>query len=241
MKKGIVVSDLHLLSWRSNGQSCFDKLSGRFSELDALVLNGDIFDFRWANRPHTESVPFALDWLAQLRTDFPHLAIHFIPGNHDCIPEFVDGVAVIDGISFHPFHLVLGKNLFLHGDAATWQMDFEGFRSYRSGWEQDSPRGRTGARLYDAADMFKLSDLTHHLWFGRGAAIRRIIWHLDRVRPGWKEEVEECFFGHTHLPLKGVELEGVRFHNTGSGIRGAPFVPIQFNYQSNLSPERNEY
>ena len=232
MHKGIVVSDLHLFASRSAGESNFAELSAHLREVDVLVLNGDIFDFRWANFPHSVSIPKALDWLKNLKDDFPEVTLHFIPGNHDCLPAFVSEVDDMPGIELHEHHLLLGKNLFLHGDAATARMDHAGFRKFRSGWEIDSPRGRLSAGLYHAADHLRLTDLTHGLWFGGMRAIRRLIWHLDQVRPGWKDEVEECFFGHTHLPLSGIEEEGVRFHNTGSGIRGASFVPIRFHYRS---------
>ncbi len=233
MYKGIVVSDLHLLSRRSEGQLRFDEVSAQFSALDTLVLNGDIFDFRWAIRPHSESVPQAIDWLHQLKSAFPQLAIHFIPGNHDCLPGFLDQVEATEGVSLHPHHLILGRKLFLHGDAATYRMNRNGFQKFRSGWEKDRPRSHHSARLYDLSDAIKISHLTHHLWFGKDSTIRRMIWHLDQTYSNWKEEIDECFFGHTHIPLRGVEREGVKFHNTGSAIRGQKFAPAEFTHPSN--------
>ena len=230
MKKGIVASDLHLFASRSEGRERFENLSAQLRESDALVLNGDIFDFRWANCRHDESIPRALEWLKGLRREFSHLDIFFIPGNHDCLPGFVDGVRKMDGIDLHAHHLVLGRNLFLHGDAANYQMDEAGFQNFRAAWERDRPRAKVAATLYGMVDAVGITEVTHTLWFGRGLAVRRIAWHLDRVRPGWRDEVDECFFGHTHLPIAGVEQEGVRFTNTGSGIRGARFEPAQFRF-----------
>lgn len=230
MNKGIVVSDLHLFSGRSEGYTHFEGLADKMAGLDTLVLNGDIFDFRWASSSHAESIPKAVDWLKELRDEFSHLSIHFIPGNHDCLPGFVERVENIDGVSLHSHYLRLGRNLFLHGDAATRRMDRAGFEKFRSSWENDSPRGPTAAQFYRIADQLRLTDMVHVTWFGGRKAIRRIGWHLDEVFPGWESEIDACFFGHTHLPLQGVVDRGVQFHNTGAGVRGASFVPIQFHY-----------
>ncbi|MDF1814380.1 MAG: metallophosphoesterase [Verrucomicrobiales bacterium] len=228
MKKGIVISDLHLLSWRSEGQTRFEGLTVELETAETLVLNGDIFDFRWALRPHSETIPQALEWLTALTTDFPGLDIHFIPGNHDCLPAFTNQVRAIEKISFHPHHLILGRNLFLHGDAATYRMSEKGFGKFRANWELDQPSGKTRARLYDLSDALGFSDLTHHIWFRGDIAVKRISWHLEKIRPGWKDLIDHCFFGHTHLPVRGITKDGVKFFNTGSGIRGMEFHPVEF-------------
>lgn len=233
MKRGIVVSDLHLLSSRSEGQDRFGILSERLREVDTLVLNGDIFDFRWAIRPHAESIPLAMDWLAGLRSEYPELEIHFIPGNHDCLPEFTTRVEALRAISLHPRRLILGRNLFLHGDAATYRMNDRGFLKFRSPWENDRPRSRWKARFYDFYDAVKLTALTHQIWFRGDAAVRRIAWHLEETAPGWRDEIDHCYFGHTHLPIRDVRNGGVLFHNTGSGIRGMEFSPLEFSYRQN--------
>ncbi|MDF1755468.1 MAG: metallophosphoesterase [Verrucomicrobiales bacterium] len=230
MNQGIVVSDLHLLSWRSDGDDHFEDLAGQLREVQALVLNGDIFDFRWAIRPHSETVPEAIGWLESLRDRHPHLEIHFIPGNHDCIPAFVDAVKALDGITLHPHLCFLGRNLFLHGDAASYPMDQNGFRKFRAAWENDRPSRKSQARLYDLSDSLKLSELTHHLWFRGNVAVRRIEYHLEDAAPGWRDEIDHCYFGHTHMPVHGYEKDGVRFFNTGSAIRGMYFTPHHFTY-----------
>lgn len=231
MRKGIVISDLHLLSWRSVGEERFEEVSKQLEGVDTLVLNGDIFDFRWALQPHSKSIPWTLDWLSQLTSKFSHLDIHFIPGNHDCLPDFVAGINDIEGIQIKPHHLVLGRNLFLHGDAATYRMDRKGFHRFRAGWEDDKPNHKVKARFYDVADLLKLSELSHHLWFAGDIAVQRVAWHLDKVRPGWVEQIDDCFFGHTHMPFQDVSKHGLRFHNTGSAIRGMKFLPLEFTYE----------
>ena len=48
-----------------------------------------------------------VDWLTGLQAEFPHLEIHFIPGNHDCLPEFVSRLDSIGSIEVHSHHLGL--------------------------------------------------------------------------------------------------------------------------------------
>ena len=230
MKRGIVVSDLHLLSWRSRGISRFEEIRARLGEKDVLVLNGDTFDFRWALRSHAETIPLAFSWLSELVSDFPNLDTHFITGNHDCLAKFTDGLAKVPGLSVHPHFLFLGRNLFLHGDAANYRMDLPRFKKFRRSWENDSIKGKLAVRCYDVSDRTRLSELTHQLYFSGDSAIRRIAWHLDQVQPGWRDQADDCFFGHTHLPFQNRERDGVRFHNTGSGLRGMGFAPAEFTF-----------
>ena len=230
MNEGFVISDLHLLSWRSQGQERFERLAPKLANVDSLVLNGDIFDFRWAARPHSETIPEACEWLAKLQDEFPHLEIFYVSGNHDCLAEFISLIEAWPGISYHPHFLALGKNLFLHGDAANYQMDLNRFERFRKYWENDAPRGRGSTLLYDFSDAIGLSEVTHKIWFYGDVAVRRVGWHLDQVVPDWKETIESCFFGHTHVPLSDITYQGVSFFNTGSGIRGMGFSPQRFCY-----------
>ncbi len=230
-KKGIVISDLHLLSARSEGESRFEReIRPRLNEIDTLVLNGDTFDFRWACRPLNETVPEAITWIQNLRCDFPDLEICYLLGNHDCLSHFVNELRSLERISIHAHILQLGRNLFLHGDAANYRMGLKQFQKFRDAWETDQPKSKRDARLYDLTDKVGLSYLTHALWFAGNTAVRRISWHLDRVSSAWREDADNCFFGHTHMPIKNRLYRGIRFYNTGSGIRGMEFAPATFSY-----------
>lgn len=121
MKSGLVLSDLHLFSPRSEG---FERMAALWDEVtraEMLVLNGDIFDFRWTCLPdEAATLTAALDWLHKLFDDFEGSAIHYVLG------------------------------------------------------------------------------------------------------------IDHCYFGHTHCPFSDHSHQGVRFHNTGSGIRGMGFLPMGF-------------
>ncbi len=232
IQTGLVVSDLHLFAQRSEGESRFRDLAPTLDGVDTLVLNGDTFDFRWALCPHSESIPLALNWLSELTVQFPQLEIHFLAGNHDCLPRFVDELCHLPSVRFHPHYLILGSNLFLHGDPANRKMDLDDFRQYRSVWERDSPRNKTQARLYGLTDTLGLSKVFHHLYFSGGLAESRIEWHLDQCLPGWSDDIRDCYFGHTHVPFRDRNRGRIRFHNTGAAIRGMRFQPLSFTYDA---------
>lgn len=82
MKSGLVLSDLHLFSPRSEG---FERMAALWDEVtraEVLVLNGDIFDFRWTCLPdEAATLTAALDWLHKLLDDFEGSAIHYVLGN----------------------------------------------------------------------------------------------------------------------------------------------------------------
>lgn len=220
-----------MLSWRSDGARLFEEeIAARLGEVDTLVLNGDIFDFRWACRPLVDTIPEAITWIKELRSRFPNIKIHYVLGNHDCITGFVEELKKVDGLEVHPHWLQLSRNLFVHGDAANYRMDMHRFQKFRKAWKNDKPKPPSHARLYDFTDRLGLSYLTHALWFAGNSAQRRIAWHLDKVLPAWRDEIDQCYFGHTHMPCSGRTENTVIFHNTGSGIRGMFFSPAEFNY-----------
>jgi UDP-2,3-diacylglucosamine hydrolase len=51
---------------------------------------------------------------------------------------------------------------------------------------------------------------------------------LDHILPEWREEIDHCYFGHTHLPFTDYSHDGVFFHNTGSAIKDMEFQPLAF-------------
>ena len=72
----------------------------------------------------------------------------------------------------------------------------------------------------ERADIFK--------YFPKAKTIQRVIYYLDQTVPDWRTQIDDCFFGHTHMPFHNHPQEGIRFHNTGSAITGMGFHPISF-------------
>ena len=229
----MVVSDLHLFAHRSAGAECFGSIRPRLAACDLLVLNGDIFDFRWSTLSDASATTRrALDWLRELGRSLPHTEIHYVVGNHDCPAFFraeLDGFAA-DRIGFH-WHecgVRLGTALFVHGDCTHRRMSPAGLRRYRADWDNDHHHARWRAKAYVVADRLGVTQLVHEVWFPRKSTIARLSHFLDQASPSWRHEATDCYFGHTHLPFSYYGSEGIRFHNTGSGIRGMGFNPCAF-------------
>ena len=218
------------MSWRSKGESLFrSQVEPLLSSTGVLVLNGDTFDFRWSRKSLARSVSEALSWLRSLTAQYPNLHFFYILGNHDCASEFVSELGKFSNLTVLPHYLILNRSLFIHGDAANWRMNAQAFQQFRRSWEMDQAKGEWACRWYNLADFFQLSCATHHFWFRGNLALKRLSWHLDRVLPGWKDSVDQCFFGHTHIMMKDQNYGGVLFHNTGSGIRNMDFAPMHFD------------
>lgn len=82
MKSGLVISDLHLFSPRSEGFEQMTALWNEVTRAEVLVLNGDIFDFRWTCLPdEAATLKAALEWLHRLIDEFEGSAIHYVLGN----------------------------------------------------------------------------------------------------------------------------------------------------------------
>jgi len=232
-RPGIVISDLHLFARRSRGAARFDSLRGKLSSAEVLVLNGDIFDFRWSTLgQHQETLPAAVKWLRNVAGDFPECQIHFIVGNHDCTSAFLEelrGLADdLPRFQWHEYLLRLGPALFFHGDCAHRSMDHHALRRFRRKWQGDWRCGPALSAAYVCADRLGITRRVHEWHFPRRKTVARIAYYLDHASPGWREQTRDCYFGHTHLPFTDYEYDGIQFHNTGSAIFNLDFNPILF-------------
>ncbi len=222
---GLVISDLHLFAGRSDGEILFAGLQDKLDSVDLLVLNGDTFDFRWSHfSTEEESINAALQWLDLLRKKCPKLEIHYVLGNHDCLTRFRERLPTSPNFHLHEFHLQLGSCIFLHGDCSNWSMTPEKLKKYRQDWSHDSPKGGLSKKIYRLVDTIGLNRLFHHLYFREAATVARV----ERFLGNFLKGVTRCYFGHTHVPFSNHRRNGVKFFNTGSGIRGMGFNPQNF-------------
>jgi len=232
-KRGLVISDLHLFSSRSNGFSLMDEIWNDLSKLDVLVLNGDIFDFRWSQlTSEEETINEALKWLQKVVEISDDIQIHYIIGNHDCIVDFTKSIKEFSNnyphLEIHDTQLILDRLLFIHGDCTNWNMSGSDLLRFRDSWSQKKMSPRSHLYLYNVMDKLGLSKGFHNCYYPRSVTVKRVAHHLDTILPDWRNSIDDCYFGHTHLPFSDYSLEGVRFHNTGSGIRGMKFLPLHF-------------
>lgn len=103
------------------------------------------------------------------------------------------------------------------------------FTRYRRKWESDHSRTHgLATRAYTLSDRIGLTRLIHRAFFHQTVTLERLIHHLDETQPNWRASVRCCYFGHTHEPFAHHQREGITFFNTGSTIRGMPFLPASF-------------
>lgn len=233
-RRGLVISDLHLYALRSRGWDCLRSLCDGVGSVDILVLNGDIFDFRWSTLDSTETtISAAMQWLSALLELYADMKVIYVLGNHDCLPEFERRLRSLSQaeprLEVHPYFALVGDALFLHGDCANGWLNGEGLGRYRARWQREERFGRLAARTYRYADKLGGTRLVHWASYPQGRTVKRVSHYLDDVLPEWRGKVRHCYFGHTHRPFAGFEKGGVTFHNTGSASGGMEFLPIFFD------------
>jgi UDP-2,3-diacylglucosamine pyrophosphatase LpxH len=231
--RGIVISDLHLFARRSRGVARFDAVREDLSQADVMVLNGDIFDFRWSTHgDQSKTLPAAINWLHELVNALPNCQIHFVVGNHDCTVAFQEALTELAGarprFQWHEYLLRLGPSLFVHGDCAHRQMNHHSLGRFRQSWQRDFTWNPGLAVAYECVDRLGITRRVHEWHFPRQKTVERVAFYLDGFCPGWREQTRHCYFGHTHLPFAGYEHDGIQFHNTGSAIHNLEFNPIWF-------------
>src|SRR5439155_21359666 len=163
--KTYFVSDLHLCSRRSRAARHVPAIHAAASRAGTFILGGDIFDFRWSTLPTAdETVRHAIRWLDDLVASHPQCDFHFVQGNHDCNRRFVSALetysATRPNLTLHDYFLRLGKNVFLHGDAADHPaMCQQRLKKRREHWSQDETRSQMRHVLYDLAVTARLHRL----------------------------------------------------------------------------------
>lgn len=243
MKRGLVISDLHLFAHRSEGEGLLSGIEEMMEAADIVVLNGDIFDFAWSRyRSEEESLGAAQEILQGWVEKFRGEEISYVTGNHDCLSSFC---VVLDELTekagrfrWYRHWCRWGRSLFLHGDCANRRMDEAALVRQREKWSENHTRTKVHSALYGVVDGLGLSKGFHRWYFPREKTISRVVYHLDATIPNWREVIDDCYFGHTHRPFVDCEVDGVRFHNTGSGIRGMGFRPIRFEVVEEECPAR---
>ncbi|WP_236625046.1 metallophosphoesterase [Rhodopirellula sp. SWK7] len=88
------ISDLHLLSARSNYSQHMRSVRRAVEAADVCVWGGDLFDFCWScegDGPTSRRI--AVDWLEAWREEFPEKRFVYLTGNHDAQPRFQQSLA----------------------------------------------------------------------------------------------------------------------------------------------------
>lgn len=247
------ISDLHLLSSRSNYAHHEAAVRRAVEAAEVCVWGGDLFDFCWScegDGPRSRRI--AIEWLEQWRVEFPEKTFVYLTGNHDAQPEFREALAEwAGGPHTHPLAdnanrelairpqavhvgldaIRLGDCLMVHGDVIeVGGSDTDGLLRYRSRWQHERsgihrpPLIRNG--LYNAAVSARLHLATAGVAHRRKSVCMRLL-HWIRSQPDWVGEgVQRIVFGHTHRRLNGIRIADYEFYNTGAAVKHVPFHPV---------------
>jgi UDP-2,3-diacylglucosamine hydrolase len=202
------------------------KIHAIIDDADIIVLNGDIFDFRWSHYPdHETTVYAAVEWLEELVSLAPDSEFRYVMGNHDTVSDFVPFLDQLSdkhaGFYWHEFTWQYQDILFLHGDAIHSRMSHDQFLEYRNAWKADQQRSKTADRLYDAASAAGLINLIHKLGFPERKSVTRMSAYLEST--GLNKGINKVYFGHTHVAINGIDYKGIRYFNCGAAMKGTPF------------------
>ena len=235
MKKGFVVSDMHMFSQRSTSARELPVVEQKIAASDVVVFNGDIFDFRWnCLGSISEAVVRAAEWLEGLLRQHPKTVFYFICGNHDSLPAFRSRLTELaskyPNLHWHPYYIRTGPHLFLHGDVVDSSKYRQSLDEYRRSFHGNGHQGLMMNLLYRlliASQLHKIIFFVH-----KKERIAPVVLEYLRAEPDEVlDGVRNIFLGHTHVPFEDYVHEGISFHNSGSMIRGLPSRLFEFTLE----------
>lgn len=231
--KTYFLSDLHLLSRRSQAERHEEVIFSTAARAETVVLGGDIFDFTWSTHPSPQkSVEMAIRWMDRLVGANAACKFHFVFGNHDYNRRFISALEEYEtstvNLQSHRYVLQLGTSVFLHGDAADRpDMSHTKLEHFRSKYLHDELRTPMRHLLYDMAVQARLHRVASKLANPRKRVARRLHSYLQRVGHGPEQGIQHVYFGHTHEPLTNYQFGGLAFHNPGAPMAGVPFRIVE--------------
>lgn len=237
MPRGVVISDLHLLTHRTRANEELPRALEMAKGADAFVINGDLFVFTSHNvQPNTEAIRQGIAWLSEFCDRLSGLDVYLTLGNHDAHREFIEringGEVGRDNLTLHPECFRLGSNVFIHGDFANFPMSVKTYRRIRSRTHLHPVRGPLELTVQDICDRTRLTTLVHYAVFPRpGVMARRAFHFLKRLDPGLLEGCTDVYLGHSHIPFRDCRYKGIRFHNTGGAVVAMRSWPMTFTWE----------
>jgi UDP-2,3-diacylglucosamine hydrolase len=232
MHKVAVVSDLHMYCRRSQWEDHLEMLYDTLDGSDLFVFNGDTFDFKWTTLESIEeTIAEACNFLETFAKRNPDCHVHVNLGNHDHSEEFIEALDAlckrVPNLTWHAYYLRLGNTIFLHGDVANTKMNHRKLQQYRNRWRHHRKQGHLKNRVYDVVFRANAHVAVSRLAFPPRRTLKRVQAYLEDVGHGPSHGVERVFFGHTHVPVRGVKYRGVTYHNGGAPMKGMGFELIK--------------
>jgi len=220
MSNGFVISDLHMFSSRSVVDEHLPLLHQQLQQADFLVLNGDIFDFKWSILQSTDAtIDAAIAWLRSLARAYPHCKFQYVVGNHDALRPFVVELRRLamrmPNFFVHLTQHKIGNTLFFHGDLHLRQQD----PYLRPLQTEMRIQSKFADSLYSLIVQLSLHHVARALHF-KQRSVRSIARVLKQYPNALMDDVEHIYFGHTHVPFSDYQHGDYTYHNTGSAVQG---------------------
>jgi len=215
-KKVAIISDTHIGSERSRFRYiALNDTIGLFKSMDTVVLNGDTFTLLGkpstrsailteANREHLQKrMDTLFIELERILRECPNTHFHYLVGNHDGFPPAYDRLQELakhyKNLEPHYEQLILGDALFTHGDLNIPPK----YLSTRNAFSTDRKRNFSlPGGVPGEMEQAMYQDICQNM-----------------KQAGRLNNISSVFIGHTHMPVFGYEVEGVRFYNSG-GFEG---------------------
>jgi UDP-2,3-diacylglucosamine hydrolase len=217
---GLVVSDFHLFRRETSPEARLADIIARVQGKDFLVLNGDMFDFRWTGLPTVaETEDAALDWLKQLARCLEKVRILYVFGNNDCHTAYLGRLrrelAEFTLLQCFPAFAQIDDVFFCHGDIPVF---FPFLSPYSRILRRDIKRkSETYQACFETLIQPWLRALTRKIFTPRRSA--RNIRRAFRNHPvPFSTPIRRVYFGHIHVPFEDLTFGGLRFFNTGAHL-----------------------
>ena len=229
---GTVLSDLHLLTNRTTIEDYLDAIARAGDSSHLVVLNGDIFDFKWSVHGSLHrSIQEAATWLENLASTHPRCRWVVLLGNHDDHPEYRRELTrlaeSLPNFAWEDQLLVVGSVAFLHGDACHGGVTRQQLELYRARYRHAEPRAPWQHEVYRLAARARVPAVVQQLVSKRYAA-ERLDAYLQHTLGQEYHEVTDVYFGHIHQPFTDFEHGGRLYHNTGAALVGQRLQPLEF-------------
>ena len=230
---GTVISDLHLLTNRSMATQHMETIRQAANNSAVVVLNGDIFDFKWSIHPSlTMSIEQASRWLRDLADGHTDCRWIVLLGNHDDHIEYqtaLDQLAfTCPNLAWHDQLVTIGTKVFLHGDVCHAGGSNRHLETYRAKYRVAPIQTQWQHGLYKAVSRLGVQQVASRLTSKRKAA-KRLDQYLHQEMGSEFKRYTDVYFGHVHQPFLDYEYHGRKYHNSGAALIGAKLKPIQFS------------
>ena len=223
-----VVSDLHLFSRRTLAEDHLAPLQDTIEHASTMVFAGDIIDFRWsALGSQAATLAAGRKWLEDCLAVNPRCQFHYVLGNHDYHNDWIGELESLadrtEQLTWNPYHLRIGKALFVHGDAADPKMTPDRLAASRKRFAAHTAPALWKHRAYDATVAARLHVAAARAWYPDWVVLKRLHRYVNTLEPALERGLKRVYFGHTHRAVNGQAYGGLRFHNGGAPMPGMAF------------------